>query len=157
MPSFLQAPASPLYSLVWHTYMVLDMPSLPCLCSLMVRCMAQSRQLRTSHHHAHYVNAIMRYQREMAVQLRSVALFASLDDKCLVPVGRPGVPLASLMRNQRAPAVIGAGPECLDHDTEKAGATKIVPSGKLLAYFLACGLQLLLHYSFKPMLLPCTA
>lgn len=48
----------------------------------------QSRLLRSSHEDCHYVAALYKYQKSMAVMLREHSFFVYVDDKANVPVGK---------------------------------------------------------------------
>lgn len=48
----------------------------------------QSRLLRISHEDCHYVAALYKYQKNMAVLLREHSMFAYVDDKANVPIGK---------------------------------------------------------------------
>lgn len=48
----------------------------------------QSRLLRASHEDCHYVAALYKYQKSMAVMLREHSLFVYVDDKANVPIGK---------------------------------------------------------------------
>ncbi len=48
----------------------------------------QSRLLRIAHEDCHYVAALYKYQKNMAVLLREHSMFVYVDDKANVPVGK---------------------------------------------------------------------
>ena len=50
----------------------------------------QTRQLRKDYPDPHYVSAILRYVKELAVRYWKHTQMVSVDDNCIVPVGEPG-------------------------------------------------------------------
>ena len=47
----------------------------------------QSRLLRAAHEDCHYVAALYKYEKHMAIKLRDYSFFVFVDDKANVPVG----------------------------------------------------------------------
>ena len=91
----------------------------------------QVRQLRKDHPDSHYVSAL-KYVRAFAVQNRSSVILASVDDKCIIPVGEPDCHVATGVRGHSRSLVPVGGPQlqALDHDFHIHG---IVPS---VAFFI---------------------
>ena len=87
----------------------------------------QVRQLRHDHVDSHYVSVVLRYLKEFCVQEREFASYLSIDDKAIIPVGEPGLPVSSGVRgyNQSIVLADGPSPSALDHDFHVHG---IVPS-----------------------------
>ena len=90
-----------------------------------VKYMVQAQQFRKSHEDSHYPAAVFRYQRELAVQFRSHAIFVCMDDKHRIKVGEPKYPVAATDRGRRVLVGFGESFEVADHDFTKFG---IIPS-----------------------------
>ena len=78
--------------------------------------MVQTRQLRKSREDSHYVAALFRYQREMAIKFREYSAFICLDDKHRLFVGEPGYPVAAVERGKRVIVVCNRDFLVADHD-----------------------------------------
>ena len=78
--------------------------------------MVQTRQLRKSHEDSHYVAALFRYQREMAIKFREYSAFICLDDKHRLSVGEPGYPVAAVERGKRVIVARNRDFLVADHD-----------------------------------------
>ena len=90
----------------------------------------QSRQLNTDHQDAHYAAAIFRYLIEFCVRFKDNTALVFVDDKASIPIGEPGVPMATVARGKQT-IVHGDIPfMVVDHDT--ATKCKIVPSTILM-------------------------
>ena len=87
----------------------------------------QVRQLRHAHVDSKYVSMILRYLKEFAVEARSFVNYVSIDDKAVIPIGEPGLPVSTGVRGHNRSIVLadGPGPSALDHDFHIHG---IVPS-----------------------------
>lgn len=87
----------------------------------------QIRQLRHTHPDSHYVSVLLKYVKEFSVRFRNVLRYVSVDDKAIIPVGEPGMPVSSGVRghNKSIVPLNGQGPVALDHDYHVCG---IVPS-----------------------------
>ena len=61
------------------------------------------------------------------MQLRSLVNYVSVDDKAIIPVGEPGLPVSSGVRGHNCSIVVAEGPSpgALDHDFHVKG---VVPS-----------------------------
>ena len=70
----------------------------------------QVYQLRHSHVDARYVSMILRYLKEFCVQLHSLVNYVSVDDKAIIPVGEPGLPVSSGVRGHSRSIVLAEGP-----------------------------------------------
>jgi hypothetical protein len=70
---------------------------------------------------------ILRYLREFCVTAHSFVTYASVDDKAIIPVGEPGLPVSTGVRGHNRSIVLaeGPGPSALDHDFHVHG---VVPS-----------------------------
>ena len=81
---------------------------------------------RVYHPDFKYVAAQWRYLKEFCVLHTSNVQLFCLDDKAIVPVGEPGMPISTGVRpHNRVLAPIGVPLQALDHDYHVAG---IVPS-----------------------------
>jgi len=58
----------------------------------------QSRQLRKSHADAHHVNSLFQYVKVFCVKYRDFTLYVSADDKAIVPIGEPDLPVSTGVR-----------------------------------------------------------
>ncbi|XP_070538845.1 uncharacterized protein [Ptychodera flava] len=92
--------------------------------------MVQSRQINTYHPDAHYAAAIFKYLKEFAVKYRDYAVLMCVDDKSNIPVGEPGVPLATINRCQKTIVQAGVPLMAADHDTSTK--CKLTPSTCLI-------------------------
>ena len=77
--------------------------------------LVKKRQLRKSHEDAHYASALFRYEKEMAIKVRTYTTLVSMDDNHNVPVGERGYPVASVERGKKVlcaidkPLTVGDG------------------------------------------------
>lgn len=62
----------------------------------------QSRQFNAFHIDAHYAAALQKNLKEFAVLHRDFCVLLSVDDKNHIPVGEPGVPIATIYRSKKA-------------------------------------------------------
>lgn len=87
----------------------------------------QVRQLRHTHPDSRYVSVLLRYIKEFCAKFRSSVHYLSVDDKAIIPVGEPGLPVSTGVRghNRSIVPVQGNGPMALDHDFHLHG---VVPS-----------------------------
>ena len=92
-----------------------------------VRYAVQCRQLRHEHPDSKYVAVILRYAKEFAVLHSELMLMISVDDKAIVPVGEPHLPVSTGVRGHHRSLVVSSSStlRALDHDFHVAG---IVPS-----------------------------
>lgn len=76
------------------------------------------RQMRKSHPDAHYVNALLQYVKGFVVQFRNFCQYISADDKAIIPVGEPDLPISTGVRGHNRSLVFAHGSrlEALDHD-----------------------------------------
>ncbi len=83
--------------------------------------------MRKSHPDAHYVNALLQYVKGFAVKFREYCQYISADDKVIIPVGEPDLPISTGVRGHNRSLVLTRGSrlEALDHDFHIHG---IVPS-----------------------------
>ena len=87
----------------------------------------QIRQLRKDHPDQHYVSALLQYVRHLSVLMHDVATYMSVDNKAIVPIGKPKAPVTTGVHGHNRFIVPAVGPqlEALDHDFHLHG---IVPS-----------------------------
>ncbi|KAK3095270.1 hypothetical protein FSP39_012504 [Pinctada imbricata] len=87
----------------------------------------QTRQARVSHQDGKYATMLFRYLKEFLVQYRQHALFVCMDDKAVVPIGEPGIPISTGVRGHNKVMAPASGPALVatDHDFHNAG---IIPS-----------------------------
>ncbi|XP_045159314.2 uncharacterized protein LOC123524857 [Mercenaria mercenaria] len=92
-----------------------------------VKFRVQTRQARLYHPDGRYVATMFRYLKQFCVRFREESLFICLDDKAIVPVGDPGVPISTGVRGHNKVMTPASGPELVaaDHDFHVAG---LVPS-----------------------------
>ena len=86
----------------------------------------QIRQLRKDHPDAKYCRVILKYARQFSCLHRAVATYMSVDDKAIVPVGKPNLPIAASSRSHnRSMVPSSAQLKALNHNFHIHG---IVPS-----------------------------
>ena len=91
-----------------------------------VKFAVQIRQLRKDHPDAKYCRVILKYARHFACLHRAVTTYMSVDDKAIVPVGEPNLPIAASSRSHNRSLVLSSAQlKALDHDFHIHG---IVPS-----------------------------
>ncbi|XP_056008509.1 uncharacterized protein LOC130051170 [Ostrea edulis] len=92
-----------------------------------VKFRVQTRLARVNHVDARYVATSFRYLKEFCVSNRENVTFVCLDDKAIIPVGEPGIPISTGVRGHNKVLTPSDGPKlvCTDHDFHVAG---IVPS-----------------------------
>ena len=78
----------------------------------------QVRQLREDHSDARYVRTILQYVKGFSVQYRSLVGMMSVNDKAIIPVGKPSYPVSIGGRGHNRSLVHLDGPQncSLDHD-----------------------------------------
>lgn len=86
----------------------------------------QSRQFNAFHIDAHYAAALQKYLKEFAVLNRDFYVLLSVDDKNHIPVGEPGVLIATIYRSKKAVTHVNIPNIAADHDT--ASKCKFSPS-----------------------------
>ena len=86
----------------------------------------QIRQLRKDHPDGRYVNVLQQYAKDFALKYKSRVGMISVDDKAIIPVGEPGLPVSTGVRGHNR-SLVSAGHElaALDHDFHVSG---LVPS-----------------------------
>ena len=95
-----------------------------------LRHVVQRRQLRSHHADAHYVSALYKYMREMAIENRDSSVFVSADDKAKVDFGEPGAAISSGVRGKKSIVPTTSTLAALDHDLNSKGS--ITPSVNLM-------------------------
>ena len=97
---------------------------------LKVKFMIQAHQYRKAHIDAHidahYASALFRYEREFAVKYAEYATFVSLDDKHVIKVEEPGLPIAAVERGKKVLVSLQKRFEVGDHDFSKFSLTPSV-------------------------------
>ena len=90
----------------------------------------QIRQLRKDHPDGRYVNVLQQYAKDFAVKHKSIVRMISVDDKAIIPIGEPGLPVSTGVRGHNR-SLVSAGHElaALDHDFHVSG---LVPSVALV-------------------------
>ena len=73
-----------------------------------VKYAVQARQMRKSHPDSRYVAVILQYMKHFVIRFKDATLLLSVDDKAIVPVGEPGLPISSGVRgHHRALVLVG--------------------------------------------------
>ena len=92
-----------------------------------VKFRVRTRLARVNHVDAGYVATSFRYLKEFCVSNRENVTFVCLDDKAIVPVGEPGIPISTGVRGHNKVLTPSDDPKlvCTDHDFHIAG---LVPS-----------------------------
>ena len=101
----------------------------------------QRRQLRAFHIDAHYCAALFKYIRELAILLAPSCLLCFADDKAKVPIGEPGVAIASGVRGRKTLAPSSTTIASMDHDVHHVGS--LTPS-----VYLECAIPATVGESF---------
>ena len=82
-----------------------------------VKFAVQKCQLRKSNPDSKYVMVLLKYVREYAVRFADHVLLATIDDKAIVPVGEPGLPISTGVRgHNRSLVPSSCFLSALDHD-----------------------------------------
>ena len=76
----------------------------------------QQRMVPKAHDDDHYENAIFKYARQYAVNVRDLCSFISTDDKHKISVGEPDFPLSALPRGRRVLVGLNQTYQVGDHD-----------------------------------------
>ncbi len=97
---------------------------------LNLRFQIQRRQLSVNHPDGQYCATLYHFLKNYAVKYMKHATLVCVDDKALVPVGEPGVPLAPLPRSKSAVVADGVPLMSSDHDTDTK--CKVTPSTTLI-------------------------
>ncbi|CAC5419773.1 unnamed protein product [Mytilus coruscus] len=92
-----------------------------------VKFRVQTRQARVSHPDARYVATSLKYLKELCVKNRKYSTFVCFDDKAIVPVGEPGVPISTGVPGHNKVLAPADGPKLVatDHNFHLGG---LVPS-----------------------------
>ena len=85
----------------------------------------QQRLLRAHHVDSKYCMMQWHYLKEFCVKWKDSILLASVDDKAIIPVGEPALPISNVRRHGKSITVGGNDLMALDHDFHVAG---MVPS-----------------------------
>ena len=81
-----------------------------------VKYMLQQRMVRKSHDDDHFTNALFKYAREYAINIRDICCFICTDDKHKIDVGEPNFPLAPVPRGKRVLVACHEAFQLGDHD-----------------------------------------
>lgn len=97
-----------------------------------VKFRVQTRQARVSHPDARFAATMYRYMKNFACRYRQHTTFVCMDDKAIIPVGEPGIPISTGVRGHNKVLTPGEGARLVatDHDFHIAG---IVPSVALVS------------------------
>ncbi|WAR22044.1 hypothetical protein MAR_016018 [Mya arenaria] len=92
-----------------------------------VKFRVQTRQARVSHPDSHYAAKYFMYLKEFCVKFRENSMFLCMDDKAIIPVGEPGIPISTGVRGHNKVLAPTEGPLLVatDHDFHLGG---LVPS-----------------------------
>lgn len=88
----------------------------------------QAQQLRLSHPDSKYVSVLLKYLKSFTVKFCHLTTYASIDDKAILPLGEPGLPISTgVWGHNRSivPLQRESTPVALDHNFHVHG---IVPS-----------------------------
>lgn len=86
----------------------------------------QSRQFNAFHIDAHYAAALPKNLKEFAVLHRDFCVLLSVDDKIHIPVGEPGVPIATIYRSKKAGTHVNIPNIAADHKCKFSPSVAIV-------------------------------
>lgn len=86
----------------------------------------QSRQFNAFHIDAHYAAALPKNLKEFAVLHRDFCVLLSVDDKNHIPVGEPGVPIATIYRSKKAGTHVNIPNIAADHKCKFSPSVAIV-------------------------------
>lgn len=86
----------------------------------------QSRQFNAFHIDAHYAAALQKNLKEFAVLHRDFCVLLSVDDKNHIPVGEPGVPIATIYRSKKAGTHVNIPNIAADHKCKFSPSVAIV-------------------------------
>lgn len=86
----------------------------------------QSRQFNAFHIDAHYAAALQKYLKEFAVLHRDLCVLLSVDDKNHIPVGEPGVSIATIYRSKKAGTHVNIPNIAADHKCKFSPSVAIV-------------------------------
>lgn len=92
-----------------------------------VKYAVQQRLLRAQHEDAGFAAHIFHLFKSMAVKWRDWAVVLFVDDKAIIPIGEPELPVSTGVRpHNKSLAVEGTAHRALDHDYHKCGAVASV-------------------------------
>ncbi|WAR11597.1 hypothetical protein MAR_025777 [Mya arenaria] len=102
-----------------------------------VKFRVHTRMARVSHPDAHYVAAYNKYLKHFCVAFKEHTHFVCLDDKSIVPIGEPGIPISKGVRGHNKVMTPGTGLKLVaaDHDFHIAG---VIPSVVLVTEIPDC-------------------
>lgn len=83
----------------------------------------QQRLVRGQHADAHFASHQFKLMKEMAVHLKEHSVMICVDDKAVVPIGEPELPMSTGVRPRNKSLVpVGSALVAADHDFHVAGA-----------------------------------
>ena len=88
--------------------------------------MVKARQFWNNHIDCYYASALWRYQKEFAIKFWDHSLFVCQDDKHVVKVGEPGMPVAAVERGKSVLVATDVVYAVADHDFCKLSLTPSV-------------------------------
>ena len=93
-----------------------------------IKFMVQRRQMRSDHPDSKYAYITFKYLKEFAIRYKDVARRTCLDDKAVIPVGNPGLPVSTNVRKHNRSLGPCNGPilGAADHDWNVAGIVSSV-------------------------------
>ena len=93
-----------------------------------IKFMVQRRQMRSDHPDSKYAYITFKYLEEFAIRYKDVASLICLDDKAVIPVGNPGLPVSTNVRKHNKSLGPCNGPilGAADHDWNVAGIVSSV-------------------------------
>ncbi|WAR05775.1 hypothetical protein MAR_021144, partial [Mya arenaria] len=88
-----------------------------------VKFRVQTRQARVSHQDSHYAAKYFMYLKEFCVKFRENSMFLCMDDKAIIPVGEPGIPISTGVKGHDKVLAPTEGPLLVatDHDFHLGG------------------------------------
>ncbi len=86
----------------------------------------QSRQYSMNSPDGHYAAVLQNYLKHFSIDFKDYAVLVSNDDKCHIPVGEPGVPVATVLRAKKSVQSTNVPLMASDHDTQ--AKCKLIPS-----------------------------
>lgn len=88
-----------------------------------VKFRVQTRLARVHHQDARYVATAFKYLKIFCVENRDITTFICLDDKAIIRVGEPGIPISTGVRGHNKVPTPADGPRlvCTDHDFHVGG------------------------------------
>lgn len=88
----------------------------------------QTRQLRLTHQDEHYCNALLKYLKEYAIEMKEKCRLVMIccDDKAKIPIGEPGFAVSTGVRGKKTVTPTSVTLTAGDHDMTKSSLTPSV-------------------------------